>query len=381
MGERASVLVVESYDIGLELDPVAEFFRSRTVVRFACEQKATFADLSAHSVEKVVLNGHVLTVAEVWDGARLTLSGLDTVSHVLEAEALFPYAAEGRGLRRSTDPDGTTYTYGMNFPHASPRVFCCFDDPGLRARVKLTLTAPQEWTRLVNGTAEPIAPYLVVGAAGPWASLCRTTIPSGVPLAVYARRYRAAGLDRGKDIADLMARSIAFYEHHLEVAYPYEKCEVVFVRDLPSLAFSAPGLILVNDKVFDFVATRGPRYAATVISHEVAHAWIGGLVDCGDDAWLVEACATYLSRTAIPELAAGSDPWATAESPDNAYAPDAELIRQLENTIGREGVLRGLRLFFDRFAHRNAGRAELAACWSETSGHDLSAWAADRTGE
>lgn len=308
---------------------------------------------------------------------------LSTASNVVEVEAFFPYAVEDRGLRRTTDLDGATYVYGMNFPHASSRVFCCFDDPDLRARVTLTLSAPNEWTCLGNGTAGPIAPYLVVGAAGPWSTLCRTAIPSGdaaLPLAVYAQRSRDARPDRGRDIADLIARSITFYEQHLEVPYPYEKCEAVFVRDFPSLAFSVPGLILFNDKVFDYVATRGPQYAATVISHEVAHAWIGSLVDCGEAPWLVEACATYLARTAVPELDPGSDPWATAEPapPDAAYATDAELIRQLEDTIGRKNILRGLGLFCGRFAHRNAGRAELAACWSETSGHDLSTWAADR---
>ncbi|EMD25179.1 aminopeptidase [Amycolatopsis azurea DSM 43854] len=373
---------MESYDIELVIDPAAEFFRSRTVIRFGCDEQATFADLAAHLVDKVVLNDHALVVSDVWNGSRLELTGL-TTSNVLEVEALFPYAVEGRGLRRATDPDGTTYVYGMNFPDAAPRVFCCFDDAGLRAPVTLNLSAPEEWSCLVNGTAEPIAPYLVAGAAGPWATLCRTTIPSRdspVPLTVHTQRSRAAARERGAEIADLMARSVAFYEHHLGVPYPYEKCEAVFVRDLPSLAFSLPGLILFNDKVFDLVATRGPRYAATIVSHEVAHAWIGGLVDCGDDLWLVEACATYLSRTAVPELAPGSDPWAAAEPapPDATYAPDAELIRELAGTIGHENVLRGLSLFFGRFAHRHAGRADLAACWSELTGRDLGTWAADR---
>jgi aminopeptidase N len=382
MGERASVLVVESYDIELELDPVADSFRSRTVVRFACEQSATFADLTAKMVESAVLNGHPLVVSDVWDGFKLELTNLSSLN-VLEVEAHFPYSVEERGLRRVTDPDGTTYVYGMNFPHASSRVFCCFDDPDLRAHVNLTLSMPDGWTHLLNGTAGPIAPYLVVGAAGPWSQLHRTVIASGdaaVPLAVYAQRSRAAALDRGRDIADLMARSIAYYEHHLDLPYPYEKCEAVFIRDFPSLAFAVPGLILFNDKVFDLIATRGPQYAATVVSHEIAHAWMGNLVDVGAEPWLVEACTTYLARTAVSHLVPGSRPWDTADPPppDAFYAPDAELVKALEEMIGRENVLRGLCVFLRRFAHRNAGRADLAACWSETGGRDLSGWGADR---
>lgn len=55
---RVAGLVVDSCDIGLELDaPEAECFRSRTVVRFSCEQPAIVADLAASSVESVMLNG------------------------------------------------------------------------------------------------------------------------------------------------------------------------------------------------------------------------------------------------------------------------------------------------------------------------------------
>lgn len=383
MGKRVSELVVDSYDIELLLDAsAAESFRSRTTVRFSCNQASTYADLAATKVQSVVLNGHPLAVWEVWDGARLELSGFEPVN-VLEVEALFPYAVNDRGLRRATDPGGAVYVYGMNVPNASPRVFCCFDDPGLRAQVNVNLSAPNGWTCLVNGTVAPLAPYLVVGAAGPWSQLHQTVIASQgtpVPLAVYAQRTRAAEQDRGRQIADLMTQSIAFYEDKLGVPYPYENCEALFVRDLPSLAFSTPGLILFADKVFDLIETRGPQYAATVISHEVAHAWIGSLVDCDDAPWLVEACTTYIGRNAVLHLLPGSEPWEAGDPPppDASYAPDAELIKELEKTIGRENILQGLGTFCRRFAHQNTGQAELAACWSETSGHDLATWAAGR---
>ncbi|HVW41937.1 MAG TPA: M1 family aminopeptidase [Amycolatopsis sp.] len=239
MPERTSGLSVESYDIELRLDaPPAE-------------------------------NGRPLAI-----------------SNVLEVAAHFPYAVDGRGVRRATDPDGASYVYGMNFPTASARVFCCFDDPGLRASVKVTMSVPNGWTCL----APPCRPKEV---------RCHW---------LHAQRSRAAERDRGRQIADLMAQSITFYEHQLGLPYPYKKCEAVFVRDLPSLAFSTPGLILFADRVLDLIATRGPQYAATVVSHEIAHAWIGSLVDCGDAPWLVEACTTYLARNAVVHLLPGSRP-------------------------------------------------------------------------
>lgn len=374
------MLVVHSYDIELLLDePRAEFFRSRTTIRFSCGQSSTHADLAASSVESALLNGRPLDIAQSWDGARLRLAGLEPVN-LLEVEGIFPYAVSGRGLRRATDPDGTGYVYGIHYPDAASRVFCCFDEPRLRARIGLRLSVPAGWTALTNGTTSPFAPYLVAGAAGPWARLHQRSASAGVPLAVYAQQVRSAERDRGAWIAELLAASIAWCEQALNVPYPYEKCDVVFVRDLPPLALSTPGLVLFADRVFDLLATRDRQYAVTVLCHEIAHSWLGGLVDCADDPWLVEAGATYLARTAVLDLIPAALPWDEADPPppDAGYAADAELIRTVEHTIGRENVLRGLGEFCRRFAGGNAGPVELGACWSEIGGRDVTDWSFNR---
>jgi aminopeptidase N len=395
---------VDSYEIDLAVDSGATSVRCRTAIRFSCQQSAetTFADLAAAQVDTIFLNGRQLSATEVWNGSRLTLAGLST-NNVLEVEALFPYSTQERGFRRATDStDDSTYVYCMNFPGAAPRSFCCFDDPKLRAPVNLSMSAPAEWTCLSNervnlrstlgdrgrwtfATTAPIAPYLIAGATGPWSTLHASVMQTGnesVPVSVHAQRSREEAHQQGREIADLIARSVSFYESELSIPYPYGKCDAVFVRDFPSLAFSAPGLIMFDDKVLDAIAARGTLYAATVISHEVAHAWIGGLVDCGQDSWLVEAMATYLGRTAVAQLVPGSTPWSTSQlpaPPDAAYSRDAELVKNLEKKIGQDALFRGLHTFFRRFAYQDAGRSDLAACWSQASGHNLTTWAVDRS--
>ena len=51
---------------------------------------------------------------------------------------------QGRlGLARFTDPaDGAPYLLGSCFPTSAPSVFCCFDQPDLRADELLALVAP-----------------------------------------------------------------------------------------------------------------------------------------------------------------------------------------------------------------------------------------------
>lgn len=123
---RAALLSVSSYEIGLELDEQRPTFRSTTSVAFRCRQIGadTLADLVAESVQRVVLNGRDLPVADVWDGHRLALHGLDT-ENLLEVEATFRYTTAGHGMRRVVDPaDGSVYIYGAHYPHSAPSSFC-----------------------------------------------------------------------------------------------------------------------------------------------------------------------------------------------------------------------------------------------------------------
>jgi hypothetical protein len=81
-----------------------------------------------------------------------------------------------------------------------------------------------------------------------------------------------------------------------------------------------------------------------VIAHELAHAWIGGLVTMRrrEDLWLDEALTTYISRTALAEILPGTTPWAASTSatlPDYGYAQDAETVRKLEALVGRNAII------------------------------------------
>jgi aminopeptidase N len=117
-----------------------------------------------------------------------------------------------------------------------------------------------------------------------------------------------------------------------------------------------------------------------VLSHEVAHAWFGGSVDWAQDAWLVEALTTYISHVAM-ERWIGQDRSTNGDNaqPDAAYASDARLISDVETTIGRDAVLRGLQTLLRRYADTTATRLDLTQCWSQAGGRDLTTWAHDRT--
>lgn len=188
----------------------------------------------------------------------------------------------------------------------------------------------------------------------------------------------------------MLQQPLQYYERNLSVPFPYPKCDVLFVPGFPGLAFSAPGLIAVREDVLSSEqSAESSLWLPTVIAHELSHAWIGGLANiCRADQiemWLIEALATYVSRTALAEIMtdtlAGDALWTgpnAASLPDHAYAGHGAIIKELELRIGRDAVLAGLGSFLRRHAHGQATKDDLVDCWSQQSGQDLRRWSAAR---
>ncbi|CCH28118.1 M1 family aminopeptidase [Actinosynnema sp. NPDC047251] len=331
-----------SYDITWDLDPAAETFRGRTGVRF--RGRVAHAELAAAHVRHARLNGREVP----WDGSRIPLDA----DGVLEVDADFAYA-DDRGFRQ-VRVDGATYLYTVQYPDRAQWSFCALDQ---RARSEFALTVNAPGLVLTSSTETPIAPYALTAAVGPWVEIAEQ---------LYVTGSRAGERVRGAAVSRRIRESIEFFETLLDVPFPYRKCDAVFVPDIPHLAFSSPGLIMFDDAVFDALATREPLYATTVLSHEVAHAWSGNLVDA--EPWLVEALATYLSRLAAEHLLPGTDPWQIPDNapwPDRPYAPHLARVRAMEDALGRPALLRALTTYFKRYAHTNAGWAEFKACLRE----------------
>jgi aminopeptidase N len=402
--ERSAMLDVVSYDLDLDLTQGTQTFASRAEVKFRCRRAGatTFADLRAVQIRSATLNGEDLDLARGYREGRLELPRLAD-ENVLVVEAEFAYASAAGGLHYVRDAgDGHAYAYSKSSAGGASRIYCCFDQPDLLAAFTVSVTAPAGWSCLANGAlvARPpegdpgrwrfaatarIPTWLSAFWAGPYeglAAACERDTGDPLPVTIQAIPSAAARLEPGR-ILELLRQPLRYYERSLGVRYPYGKCDLVFVPALTDLAYSVPGLIVLQDQVLaeDQPAGAG-LFLPMVIAHELAHAWIGGLVTMHrrEEMWLDEALTTYLSRTALADIMPGATPWAAATSatlPDDYYARDAGAVRQLESLIGREAVLAGLGLLLRRHAHGTATRDDLVRCWSQASGRDLRDWAAE----
>jgi aminopeptidase N len=401
--KRGSALDIGSYDLVVDLTGNRGMFLSRTEIRFGCRRPGTtgYADLHADSIRRAVLNGAELDLTAACRPGSLELPRL-AAENTLIVEAEFGFVSAGAGLHRVTGPDGGACVYSKAYPGGAPRIYCCFDQPELRAPFTVAVIAPAGWSCMGNGpvvsrpaggdpgpwkfaATPPIAPYLSSFCAGPFAGAaftCESGLKVPVPVTVSALSSAAAAL-AGVVSPELFQQPLAYYERSLATPYPYGKCDAVFVPGYPGLAFGAPGLVTVKEQALTQPPAGEPGlYLATVIAHELAHAWLGGLIQFQPPGagWLEEAITTYVSRTALEETRPGATPWAAPVSrvlPDHAYVSGAEKIRQLENLIGRQAILAGLRDLLHRHAHGGVTTDGLVHYWSIAGRRDLRQWAAE----
>jgi aminopeptidase N len=424
---RAELLRVSAYHVDLDLSAARDSgqFGSTTTVRFSCARpgSATFAELRAVSIVEARLNGEPLPADALSDG-RLRLAGL-RADNELVVRATMAYTNTGEGLHKFTDPeDGEVYLYAKAGQDKAPDIFACFDQPDLKAVIRLTVTAHPDWTVLANGDGTQVAPgrwefadtplistYLMTVVAGPYHA--RHAVHDGVPLGLHCRRSLAPHLDKdSEELFQITAACLDRYHELFRIRYPFGKYDQVFVPEFPAGAEENPGCVTVREEfLFRSAATDVEREVrAMVIAHEMAHMWFGNLVTLRwwDDIWLNESFAEYMGWRLIAEVtpfthawtnfailrkgwgyAADQRPSTHPVAPENvdttelarlnfdgiSYAKGASVLRQLVAWVGDDAFLSGVRAFFEAHAYGNATLADLLAAVSTASGRDLTAWA------
>jgi len=422
---RARLLQLESYAIELDLTRGDMEFGSTTVIRFHCEQPGarTFVELKPVRLHRAVLNGDLVDPATL-DDNRLCLTGLATDNELI-VEADMAYSRSGEGLHRFTDPvDGEVYLYAQSFLDDAQRIYACFDQPDLKARYRVSVTAPVEWTVLANGSGEtlspgrwefaetpPLATYFVTLAAGRWHSAYQ--VHDEIPLGLHCRRSLADAFD--PDVAELFTitrQCLDRYHEMFAKRYPFRKYDQVFVPEFNAGAMENPGCVTFRDETYVFrsaVSEAQREIRAEVIAHEMAHMWFGDLVTMRwwDDLWLNESFAEYMGNRVTAEATQFTGAWTSfcsdrkswgyaadqrpsthpvaADVPDAArallnfdgisYAKGASVLRQLVTWVGDERFIAGLNDYFVEHAHGNASLPDLLESLSRHSERDLAAWA------
>ena len=433
---RAGLLDTSAYAIEIDLsgrtvaDPATQFASTTTLTFTARSAGQTHVDLIADHVARARLDGTDVDPAG-FTGARLPLT-LAAGPHQLTVTAVCPYSRSGEGLHRFLDPaDGRTYLYTQFESANARRMYACFEQPDLKARFTLTVTAPETWTVVGNtsvaGTAEagpglrrtrfaetpPISTYLTVLIAGDYARVAGPPLGRGrVPSALYCRQSVTPHLD-AEEILDITAGGLAVFEQHFGVDYPFDKYDQVFVPEYNGGAMENVGCVTLRDEYLfrSKVTAASLDNRRNTILHELSHMWFGDLVTMRwwDDLWLKESFATWSASFAVSEQSDDPDAsWAAFASTQKTsayrqdqlpsthpvaadivdldavelnfdmitYAKGAALVAQLVSYVGREAFLAGVRDYFATHAFGNTALADLLVSLQRASGRDLSRWSA-----
>ena len=326
---------------------------------------------------------------------------------------------KGEGITRFS-LDSLNYIFTQMEAVYARRHFPCFDEPSFKFPYQLEITAPKhnlfvsnteiqkEWlsgdlkTVLFKPT-RPIPSYLVAFAVGPYDT---TPIPN---LSIPGRLILPAGnLEKSRYIKQHTASILHALEEYLGTPYPYDKLDLIGVRNYNFGAMENPGLVVLQDAYLidsDNLSVNDKQLRARIVAHELAHMWFGNLITLHwwDDLWLNEGFATWLEAEIMlqefPELNSeellansidrprGIDIRRTAEpvhrqirGSDNpllvvdelSYSKSAMLLRCIKHWVGEATFAQALDSYLKTYAWKNVDADDFMRILEDVSGKPVS---------
>jgi aminopeptidase N len=342
------------YTLDLTLAPGADMLEGRATIAVTLDSAAGDLVLDWRVINKdadprsrvsgIKANGKKVDDAQfVNEHIVIPRARLTTGANTVEMNFASPISASGSAVTRYLDrEDNSEYIYTLFVPSDASTTFPCFDQPDLKARFTLKLTAPESW-RVVSNTdavvlsefdetrgglpqsppkgmlwhwfkeTEPLSTYQFAFAAGPFTEFKDDSSPYATRLFVRRSKAERAKKELG-EVFRLNREGLKFYEGYFGHRFPFPKYDLVLV---PEFAYGgmehAGATFLREDGVLfpsDPTASDTAARAETML-HEAAHQWFGDLVTMRwfDDLWLKEGFATFMAYKAIEQLMPQYDAW------------------------------------------------------------------------
>ena len=319
------------------------------------------------------------------------------------------------------------YLYTLLVPDRASTLFPCFDQPNIKAKYVLDITAPSDWTvlcgaplqkRTLQGdkvhyafeTSDPMSTYLFSMVAGKFESV--TENPGQFDMTLLYRETDSAKIAFSlPKIFDLHQRSIDFLKDYTQFDFPFKKLDFAAIPGFQYGGMEHVGAIQYRQgSIFlDESATeRRLMGSAKLIAHETSHMWFGDMVtmDWFNDVWMKEVFANFMAdkivNPAFPNInhklqfmmshyrgaygedrTRGTNP--IRQDLDNLknagslyggiiYNKAPIMMRQLEATIGEKAFRGGIREYIKTYAYGNATWNDLVDILDEKNPTDLKAW-------
>jgi aminopeptidase N len=387
-------------------------------------------DFREGTISSLTVNGQPAS-AEIQNGhVQLPAKLLKLDENVVVIDFKAPVAPAGKAITRFEDKDdGSEYIYTLFVPMDAEMAFPCFDQPDLKAKFKLQVDSPVEWTVISNtpGTikaavwggsgakrtdfaeTKPISTYLFAFAAGPFQKVHDTP---GLP-GLYVRKSKLQKAEiEAAAVQQITADGIKYLSDYFAQPFPFPKYDMVMIPGFAYGGMEHAGATFLREEsiLFRTAPTHSDRLNRDILLlHELTHQWFGDLVTMRwfDDLWLKEGFAQYMAYHALNSLKPNENVWKRfyqAIKPA-AYAIDSTkgttpiyqdipnlkdaksaygaivyskapgVIKQLAFVVGEDQFRDGLRLYLKGHLYGNAEWNDLVRSLEQTSKKPLDAWA------
>ncbi len=329
-------------------------------------------DVRSH-VSGIKANGRAVTDAR-FENEHILIPRANLKVGVNEVALSFesPISNAGSAVTRYLDrEDNSEYVYTLFVPSDASTMFPCFDQPDLKARFTLRVTAPEKW-QVVSNTegavlrefdetpgglpqsppvgmvwnafpeTEPLSTYQFAFAAGPFEVLevqrkvlmhrypldPKTGRPSHIHgpdiltpvndtprIRLFVRRSKKARAEKElEEVVRINREGVKFFEEYFAHKFPFPKYDVILIPEFAYGGMEHAGATFLREEgvLFPSDPTAADIAArAEVILHEAAHQWFGDLVTMRwfDDLWLKEGFATFMAYKAFERVMPQLDAW------------------------------------------------------------------------
>ncbi|MFL6285485.1 MAG: M1 family metallopeptidase [Pyrinomonadaceae bacterium] len=372
-----------NYSLDITLAPGAETLKGRETIAFTLDDAAgdlvldwrairNDTDPRAH-VGGIKVNGRAADDAQFRDEhIRIPRAHLSAGANRVELEFESPISASGSAVTRYLDrEDKSEYIYTLFVPSDASTAFPCFDQPDLKARFTLRVTAPEKW-RVISNTegvalpefdetpgglpqsppagmmwyrfpeTEPISTYQFAFAAGPFEMLevRREVLMHAYPLdpktggishvhgpdvrrpvndtpriRLFVRKSKAErALKELNEVVRINSEGVKFFEEYFAHKFPFPKYDLILIPEFAYGGMEHAGATFLREDgvLFPSDPTSADIAArAETMLHEAAHQWFGDLVTMRwfDDLWLKEGFATFMAYKAFERVMPQLDAW------------------------------------------------------------------------
>ncbi|HEX3035780.1 MAG TPA: M1 family metallopeptidase, partial [Thermodesulfobacteriota bacterium] len=312
------------------------------------------------------------------------------------------------------------------------RAFPCWDEPARKAKFSVSLIVPNNLTALSNmpvisenpygdsnlkrvtySTTPVMSTYLLAFVIADLESI-ESMDRNGIPVRVWTTPGKR---EQARFSLECALHTLPYFSEWFDIPYSLPKLDMVSLPDFAAGAMENWGLITYRETAMlvdpENSAVTAKQRVAEVVDHELAHQWFGNLVTMAwwDDLWLNEGFASYMGPKAVnrqfpdwntwtqyvaddflvalhkdslknthPIEVPVKNPYEISELFDAiTYRKGSVVNRMIEHYLGEEDFRKGLNVYLNRYAYRNARTGDLWQALEDVSGKPVKAIMASYT--